>query len=489
MRPIDGYIRVSRVSGREGDSFISPGEQRRAIEGWASLHSREIERIFEDLDESGKARNRPGLDAAMERIESGVTGGVVVAKLDRFGRSVPHLGELLSILDANDAALYTVAEGLDTGGHTGRMIATILSAIAEFEVNRISESWTVARRNAVQRGVFVGGTVPIGYEKVDGRLRPGPDAEIAREVFRRRASGHSWKSIADYLADATGRRSSVESVRYLVRNRTYLGEIDAGGGAINLDAHEPLVDRETFEAANVRQTAIRSDSGRAKGLVTGILRCASCRYALRFSMGRTRHGKPRADYRCKAGSRSAGGCPSPASISSNSIEPHLVEEFLRRAARVGAGEIESASGVPEAIARVERAEAELRTLLDSNLSAILGSDSSEFLRAVEERKREVDTARAELATLRAGVAVLPDVTLVDTWPDLTFDEHRSLLSAAFECVFVRPGGRIPERVFIPERGAGIDLPVRGSRWTPREFRFPPPASSSGEDAGELATDR
>lgn len=483
MLPVDGYIRVSRVSGREGESFISPSEQRRAIEGWASLHGKTIGEVFEDLDESGKARHRPGLDAAIARVQAGTSGGVVVAKLDRFGRSVPHLGELLAILDENEAALFTVSEGLDTSGNTGRMIATILSAVAEFEVNRQSESWYVARRNAVERGVYVGGTVPPGYEKVDGRLRPGPDAEKIREVFRKRAAGEPWRLVADYLASVTGRTSSVESVRYLVANRTYLGEINGGAGIVNLAGHEPLIDRRTFEAANVRRVTGHTPSGRGSGLLSGILRCSSCRYALRYSMGKTRHGKPRADYRCKAGARAAEPCPSPASVSAAAIEPYLVEEFLRRARRVAIGGIAEESGAAEAILRVEEAEAELRALLDSDLREILGGDSGAFLEAVSDRQSAIAAARADLASVNRAGDTPPDIRAVEAWPDLSLVEQRFLLSAAFECVFVRPNGRVPDRLFIVDPGEAVDLPVRGTRWSPREFRFPSAASSGREDPG------
>src|SRR5690606_18122515 len=110
----------------------------------------------------GTKRDRPGLERALGLVESGRAQGIVVAKLDRFGRSVPHLGQLLDLLATHDAALFTVAEGIDTSGRAGRMIATILSAIAEFEVARIGETWYSARLNAVERGVWVRWQVPLG---------------------------------------------------------------------------------------------------------------------------------------------------------------------------------------------------------------------------------------------------------------------------------------------------------------------------------------
>jgi site-specific DNA recombinase len=463
-----GYIRVSRVAGREGESFISPGEQRRAIEGWAKLHGREVVAIFEDLDQSGKLRHRPGLDAAMELVTSGEVQGIVVAKLDRFGRSAPHLGELLEILSTQDAALFTVSEGLDTSGNTGRMIATILSAVAENEVNRYTDNWYVARRNAVERGVFVGGTVPLGYQKVNGRLKPDRFAPVIRELFTRRIAGQSWVSLADWLGEQTGTIGSVGSVRYMIGNRAYLGEIHAGQGISNLEGHEALVDRATFEAANVARAVAPSRSGRASGLLAGVLRCGSCRYAMKYSMASSRQGKPRHDYRCKS-SRNSSRCPSPTSVSAAAAEPFVLGEFFDR---MGALRLESLRGADdlEAAGRLlSDAEAELDAVLDRRLAEVLGDSSEAYIRAVEDRKSAVDAARRRLGEVRGRYADLPDVEVREVWPDLSLEHRRRLLAAAFDCVFVSPGGEVPDRLTICWRGDGPELPVRGQRWTPRPF--------------------
>src|SRR3954454_19042471 len=85
---IDGYVRVSQVRGRSGDSFISPALQRERIESWARLHGAEVVAVHEEMDESGARRDRPLFSKAIERVERHETDGLVVAKLDRFGRSL-----------------------------------------------------------------------------------------------------------------------------------------------------------------------------------------------------------------------------------------------------------------------------------------------------------------------------------------------------------------------------------------------------------------
>src|SRR6476646_11082618 len=85
---LDGYVRVSQVGKRGGERFISPSVQREQIEGWAKLNGASIGEVFEELDESGARRDRPKLLEALGRVEAGSSDGIVVAKLDRFGRSL-----------------------------------------------------------------------------------------------------------------------------------------------------------------------------------------------------------------------------------------------------------------------------------------------------------------------------------------------------------------------------------------------------------------
>ena len=59
---VDGYVRVSQVKGRHGESFISPVLQREQIVGWAKLKGAVVASVFEELDESGARSDRPMLE-------------------------------------------------------------------------------------------------------------------------------------------------------------------------------------------------------------------------------------------------------------------------------------------------------------------------------------------------------------------------------------------------------------------------------------------
>ena len=141
---LDGYIRVSRVAGREGESFIAPEVQRKKIEQWAKLHEVTVERWWEELDQSGAKRARPMFQQALERCEQGESSGIVVARLDRFARSAVDALESIKRLNDVGARLVSVEDNFDGSTPMGRFAIGILSLIAELELERIKESWSTA---------------------------------------------------------------------------------------------------------------------------------------------------------------------------------------------------------------------------------------------------------------------------------------------------------------------------------------------------------
>lgn len=488
------YVRVSQVGGREGESFISPGEQKAKVEAWAKALDHELTDVYEDLDQPGSRLDRPQLTAAMAVVESGEADGIVVAKLDRFTRSTAHLGPLIERLRKAGGVLVSVGEGIDTSTPAGKLVADIMGAISEWELSRIRDNWAAARKNAVDRGVFVGGTVPIGYLKgEDGRLTPDPATELqVRQLFDRRASQESWASLASWFTGATGgeRTWTTGAIRALIVNRTYLGEVRGGSGLVKAAAHPPLVDRDVWLAANQVRGLAPARSGRASGLLAGILRCAGCRYAMKVNMGKTRHGKARLEYRCKsARSEVSGRCPAPAAVSAPLVEELVVERFH---AFVGEGEIDvgdTGAELEEALQQIRIAEAELNAVLDRSLAdALGGDDASEYVALVKTRRETLEAAREDLAEIeeRRRPAAAGDIILFsELWPDLPMSEQRLLLASVFDCVFVRrtpvgarAGGSVPieDRVHFCHVGDAPDLPVKGTRWEPKPFDFDTAAS-------------
>lgn len=202
---LDGYIRGSQVRGRQGDSFISPQVQREQIERWASLRGATIAKWHTDLDQSGAKHDRPGLLDALRRAEAGATDGIVVAKLDRLTRSLVGALDAIKRLDEAGAQFVSVDEGIDPATPAGKMMLQLMLVMAEFELDRIRESWATAQERAVARGAIIASRTPTGYVRGDdGRLLPHREFGPAiGDAFRMRAAGKSWRTIAALL-DATG---------------------------------------------------------------------------------------------------------------------------------------------------------------------------------------------------------------------------------------------------------------------------------------------
>src|SRR6478609_7647989 len=129
-----GYVRVSRVAGREGDSFISPTVQREKIEQYLASQNHTLVDWFEDLDQPGSKYERPAFQRALEAVEAGEADGIAVAAIDRFARSVADAAIALRRLEDAGGALVSVKDSLDTTSSVGKFARTMMLALAELEL-------------------------------------------------------------------------------------------------------------------------------------------------------------------------------------------------------------------------------------------------------------------------------------------------------------------------------------------------------------------
>jgi len=120
-------------------------------------------RGWQDLEEfsdtiSGAKFTRAGLDRLMADVRRGRIARVIVVKLDRLGRSLSHLAQILGELDAHRVALIAPSQGIDTSSSNpvGRLQLNILGAIAEFERSLIRERTRAGLNAARARGAKLG---------------------------------------------------------------------------------------------------------------------------------------------------------------------------------------------------------------------------------------------------------------------------------------------------------------------------------------------
>lgn len=492
-RRLDGYVRVSRVGGREGDSFVSPQLQRERIEAAARNARADIVEWHEDLDESGGNAERPGFVRALERVESGVTDGIVVAKLDRFARSVLDARKALRRIDEAGGIFISAEDGFDSSTPMGRFAQTMLFAMAELELERVREGWTSARAVAARRGVHMA-KAPTGYDRGEGgRLVPNADAPTIAEAFRMRGRGANLSEVARLLdeqgvrpgaREAGGGRWSSSSARFVLGNRVYLGEVRAGD-VVNRDAHAAIVTLAEFEAAHEARghSVIRSTSSPA--LLAGILRCESCRHALK---PKTISGSRAKVYRCSR-KHASGTCPAPVTIYASVAEPFVEQLLLEAAAATLPLRPEELTHELEQAERdVEAAQAELHAFATDEGILALGRDV--FVAGLEARQARLDEAEGRRRDLFAeDASALPSSAQVrELWPTFSTGEKRLVLERAFDAIVVRPLGRVPvEQRLVPiYAGDGpADLPGRGKRVPFGPFRLPAGAGMpGGEDRAD-----
>jgi DNA invertase Pin-like site-specific DNA recombinase len=483
---MDGYIRVSRRGGREGDSYISPKLQRDQIEGYAKLYGFTIAGWHKDEDVSGGTLERPALQAALERCRKGETGGIIAARLDRLARSLVGLNHLVSRAQDESWTLVAVDHGLDLNTPGGELVANILGSVAQWELRQRRDSWEETRRSRVEAGIHIASRVPTGYRRTkEKRLEPDPQAAVViHDLFVRRARGEGWTALARFL-DESGIRGpygnngwTAAAAAKIIRNPVYTGEARSGAFS-NANAHEPIVSAAEWEAAQGERHVSTARSGEGL-LLAGLVRCAGCRYLLKPDSMRARNGVRLGLYRCR-GRHAAGKCPAPASILARVLDPNIEALFLDAIRADGplAEAMEANVAVEKALQHAEAAERELDAFLsDAELRAMIGE--RRYKQQAGARTQTLAEAEAELADARQrgalSSALLTPGALLEAWPGLGVAEKRTLLTASVDAVMVRRTGAnvaVTDRALLLWRGEAPDgFPRRGHRVPLASFSWP-----------------
>jgi DNA invertase Pin-like site-specific DNA recombinase len=139
-----------------GYARVSTAEQDTALQTDA-LRKAGCDKIFEDTASGAKAE-RPGLAAALAYVREGDT--LVVWRLDRLGRSLPHLIETIGALQARGVGFRSLSEAIDTTTSGGRLIFHVFGALGQFERDLIRERTKAGLTAAAARG-RKGGRKPV----------------------------------------------------------------------------------------------------------------------------------------------------------------------------------------------------------------------------------------------------------------------------------------------------------------------------------------
>ena len=168
MQVMDAYVRVSRVMGREDDSYMSPSIQEDDARRWADREGVAVGIVAKDEDVSGgKAIEDRGLEKLIKRIERGASAGVIVNHTDRFGGD--ELNAAIAIKRISDAGgrLIVTATGLDSSDPNSKMPLRFYLMMAEAFLDRVKDNWDATKRRSIERGLHICGAPPIGYRRHD----------------------------------------------------------------------------------------------------------------------------------------------------------------------------------------------------------------------------------------------------------------------------------------------------------------------------------
>lgn len=178
------YARISTTNGGQ-----DPAMQTRELTEYCQRRGWEVFDTYVDNGVSGKKDSRPQLNRMMRAAHGRRFDVVVCWRFDRFSRSVSHLCRALETFNALDIQFVSLTEQVDTSTPTGKLVFTILGAVAEGERNLIAERVRSGLRNARAKGKRLG--------------RPRKLVDVA-QIKSLRASGNSWRAIAGMMGLSVG---------------------------------------------------------------------------------------------------------------------------------------------------------------------------------------------------------------------------------------------------------------------------------------------
>jgi DNA invertase Pin-like site-specific DNA recombinase len=259
------YTRKSSEEGLEQD-FNSLHAQREACEAFIKSQAGEgwrlVKTAYDDGGLSGGTMERPALQRLLAEINQGLVDVVVVYKVDRLTRSLADFAKMVEVFDARGVSFVAVTQQFNTTTSMGRLTLNVLLSFAQFEREVTGERIRDNIAASKQKGMWMGGLVPLGYDVHERRLVANQsEAETVREIFRRYGELGSVRLLMEVL-NRRGIRSKVRMAKngrksggnpffrgalyQLLSNPIYVGEV-RHKGIRHLGLHGPIVDRELWE--------------------------------------------------------------------------------------------------------------------------------------------------------------------------------------------------------------------------------------------------
>lgn len=301
MRAV-AYCRFSSEQQRDGFSIEA---QLAAIKDYCDREGIDLVDHYIDEAKSGTNAERANFQRMVANASTRTFDLVIVHKLDRFSRDRYDFAVYRKLLRDHGVALRSVIERIDDSPES-IILEGMLESMAEYYSKNLARETMKGLKVRARQGLACSNR-PFGYDIVEGRfVLNEANAVIVREIFGRVISGESLASIARSLEQRGIRGSrgavfSYPSLQKIIRNTIYYGDYTFGGEVVASAAAAPILDMETWAAANARLDSHRNRAYRRikaeEYLLTGILYCGVC--GGHYS-GHCSHGKKKIyrRYRC-----------------------------------------------------------------------------------------------------------------------------------------------------------------------------------------------
>src|SRR6202165_4797322 len=264
------YTRKSSEEGLEQE-FNSLAAQREACEafirsqrseGWVLARTR-----YDDGGFSGGNLQRPALQGLLADIRAGRIEIVVVYKVDRLTRSLADFARLVEIFDAQGASFVSVTQQFNTTSSMGRLTLNVLLSFAQFEREVTGERIRDKIAASKKKGMWMGGTVALGYDCVDHQLVVNQvEAATVCGIFRNYLRLGCVRKLKEFLEQKQirskvrksnagqahgGTPYSRGALYHLLSNRIYIGEIVHRDQSYS-GQHRAIVPRKLWDQVTTR---------------------------------------------------------------------------------------------------------------------------------------------------------------------------------------------------------------------------------------------
>jgi site-specific DNA recombinase len=265
------YTRKSSDEGLEQE-FNSLDAQREAClayiqsqksEGWTP-----VKQSYNDGGFSGGTMERPGLQQMLADIKAGKVNIIVVYKIDRLTRSLMDFAKLVEVFDQHNVTFVSVTQSFNTTTSMGRLTLNVLLSFAQFEREVTGERIRDKISASKQKGMWMGGTPPIGYEVKDRRLIPNEEhAAFIRMIYERYLELESIGHLTEDLRRRgikTPVRASLQgnkagdcvmtrgALQHILRNPIFIGKIRHKEKVYD-GQHPPIMSEKLWNAVQKKQ--------------------------------------------------------------------------------------------------------------------------------------------------------------------------------------------------------------------------------------------